>query len=262
MNTSRSRSRSFLLFVGIAVCTSVTGAWGAVAPDPLAPGRHYTSWFYAGETDRLWQLFSPEMKKLAGSAEGLKKFRDDVIQQAGNETMVLAEHVQPAGHGVVVYERTATFSAAPSTWLVQWTVKDDGTVTGFFVHPAPQEALALADLTCGRGTALPSPLKDQIGQPLGASLGHCLDPARPSDCCCPNTPAKTTRLEGRGPNCTAALDNLSTRTDDQVVANCAIGSDGVCTEGDVIVTIACAYNSSEHGYSVTGYRRYTCQYCN
>ena len=137
-----ARSSSALLFVAIAICTSVVGACGAAAPDTLALGRQYTSWFYAGETGRLWQLFSPEMKKLMGSAEGLKKFRATVIQQNGYETKVLAEHTQPIGFGTMIYERIGSFSAAPSPVRMQWAVESDGTVTGFIVQLASEKVPA------------------------------------------------------------------------------------------------------------------------
>jgi len=260
MNIAVSRPKSLLLFVVVAACASVR-AWGAAAPDSLTLGRQYTALFYAGETDRIWQVFSPEMKKVLGSAEALKEFRDKVIQQTGQETSVLSEHVQPSGSGALIYERLASFSAAPSPWLVQWALESDGTVTGFTIQPAPSQgalssgALPPAGFNWVAAPMLPASLTGQASQSLPRSTCH------PGACCCPNTPAKTARLEGRGPNCAAAVDNLSILTDDQVAANCAIGSDGVCREGNVIITIACAYNTSERGYSVTGYRAYTCMYC-
>jgi len=135
MKTARSRSKALLLFVVVAASAAV-GARGVAAPDPLTLGRQYAAWFHAGETDRIWQHFSPEMKKIAGSAEGLKTFRDTMIQQVGNETNVLEEHVQTTGSGAMLYERIASFSAAPSPWLMKCAVGSDGAVTGFFFGPA------------------------------------------------------------------------------------------------------------------------------
>ncbi len=149
MNTSRSRSKVFALFVTAVVFTSIAGAWGAPTLDPLALGRQYTSWFYAGETDRIWPLLSPEMRKLMGSAGGLENFSNSVIQQFGMETKVLAEHTQPTGTGAVIYERIATFSEAPSRVLIQWTVGSDGTVTGLIVRPVSQEMPAPVRLFIG-----------------------------------------------------------------------------------------------------------------
>jgi hypothetical protein len=143
-----ARSNSFLLLVVIAVCALAVEACGAAAPeDTLALGRKYTSWFYAGETDRLWQLFSPQMKTLFGNVDGLKTFRATVIRDWGHETKVLKEHTQPVGIGTAVYQRIGSFSAAPSPVRIEWGVESDGTVTGLFVRLASEKVPAgvLAD---------------------------------------------------------------------------------------------------------------------
>jgi hypothetical protein len=107
-------------------------------PSPLETGRQYTTWFYQGETDRLWDLFSPEMKKAIGSAEALKTFRGQVDAQAGTETAVVDEKVTPNG-GLQLYVRTARFSKAPMPILVQWALDPAGHVAGFAVRPAATE---------------------------------------------------------------------------------------------------------------------------
>lgn len=105
---------------------------------PLETGRQYTAWFYKGETDRLWDLFSPEMKKGIGSAEALKAFRGQVEAQAGTETAVVDEKVTSNG-GLQFYVRTARFSKAPMQILVQWALDSSGHVAGFAIRPAAAE---------------------------------------------------------------------------------------------------------------------------
>ena len=79
------------------------------APGPLETGRQYTSWFYAGETAKLWEKFTPEMKQAIGTAEGLKQFREQVKSQAGEETQVISEQVTPSPP-FQVYSRTVKMS--------------------------------------------------------------------------------------------------------------------------------------------------------
>lgn len=102
--------------------------------DPKETGRQYTTWFYGGEADRLWELFSPEMKKALGSVEKLKEFRAQIQEQAGTETDILDEKVIPS-QGLRVYVRKARFSKVPTPVVVQWALTDEGIVAGFFVQP-------------------------------------------------------------------------------------------------------------------------------
>jgi hypothetical protein len=114
----------------------------AVTP-PLETGRQYTKWFYAGEADKLWEKFSPEMKKALVSADNLRAFRGQVEAQAGTETSVEDEKVTPEG-GFQVYTRKARFSKVPAPLIVQWTLDASGNVAGFFIRPdqstPPKEA--------------------------------------------------------------------------------------------------------------------------
>lgn len=116
---------------------AVTALAQAQSPklDPLETGRQYTAWFYAGETGRLWELFSPEMKQAIGSAEKLKAFRDQVGDQLGTETAVVDEKVEPSGL-YQVYTRKARFSKSPDRRFVTlWTLNGKGTIAGFFIRP-------------------------------------------------------------------------------------------------------------------------------
>lgn len=107
--------------------------------DPLATGRQYTSWFYAGEVARVWERFSPEMKSAIGSLDKLALFREQVKAQVGEEERVLDEKVTSAGEAEI-YLRTVKFRGASTPVDVQWTLTRDGTVIGFFIRPKQEEA--------------------------------------------------------------------------------------------------------------------------
>lgn len=109
------------------------------ANDPLATGRRYTTWFYAGETARIWERFSTGMREAIGGADKLARFREQVEAQVGKEERVLDEKVTSM-EGAQVYLRTVKFTGAPTPVDVQWTLTGDGTVIGFFIRPKQQEA--------------------------------------------------------------------------------------------------------------------------
>lgn len=107
--------------MGLLLATALMSA----TPDPLETGRQYTSWFYAGETAKLWERFTPEMKQAIGTVEGLAQFREQVRSQAGEETEVVSEQVTPSPP-LQVYSRTVKVSKAPMPILVQWTLDASG----------------------------------------------------------------------------------------------------------------------------------------
>ncbi|MDP9122639.1 MAG: M23 family metallopeptidase, partial [Acidobacteriota bacterium] len=109
------------------------------AVDPAETARRYTAWFYAGELDKIWDRFSPEMRQTIGGADKLRNFRDQALAQLGVEQTVLDERVRPAGI-YKAYERRARFTATQVPMLVQWTLTADGTVAGFFIRPQQHEA--------------------------------------------------------------------------------------------------------------------------
>jgi hypothetical protein len=102
--------------------------------DAAELGRQYTAWFYAGEADRLWERFSPEMKQALGSAGALRGFREQVAAQVGTEEEVLSEEVA-AVPPYRVYVRKVKMSKAPMAVVVQWTLDQAGGIAGFFVRP-------------------------------------------------------------------------------------------------------------------------------
>jgi hypothetical protein len=108
------------------------------APDSatLEMGRQFTQWFFAGEDQKLWEKFGPEMKQALGAVANLTGFRDQVATQLGNETEVTEETVTEA-QGYKVYLRTSTYSKVGTPVITQWAIADDGIIGGFFIRPKP-----------------------------------------------------------------------------------------------------------------------------
>jgi hypothetical protein len=105
-------------------------------PDVQKLGQQYTAWFYAGEADKIWALFSPEMQKAVGKVDNLRTLKSQVEAQAGAETSILEEKLETVGQPPVqVYVRRARFSKAPVPVVVQWAIFDDGKIGGFFIRP-------------------------------------------------------------------------------------------------------------------------------
>ena len=107
---------------------------GAVV-DAKEAGRRYTAWFYAGgaELEKVWELFSPSMRKGMGDVAALRAFRERGMSEFGSETSVLDERVQTIGDHQV-YMRLAKFSGTPRIVEVTWEIGRDGSISGFYVR--------------------------------------------------------------------------------------------------------------------------------
>lgn len=115
-----------------------TGAQAPVPVDPLETGRRYTEWFYAGETARIWDLFSVQMREVLGSAQKLADFRKGFVDSVGPETAVLDETVTP-GASTRIYIRTARFAKAPMPFTLRWGIDRSGAITGLLIQPKEEE---------------------------------------------------------------------------------------------------------------------------
>lgn len=133
------RSQRHLLFA-LALLLGFAGVARAQEPtsqaDAKEKGREYTAWFMAGEMDKLWPLFSPEMKQALGSEEQLEGFRAQIESQLGTEEKVTDETVQEVD-GMRVYTRTVQFSDFPGPIEILWALAADDTIAGFFIRPKP-----------------------------------------------------------------------------------------------------------------------------
>jgi hypothetical protein len=129
---------------GAAGWSLQSGAGGTPAAKPPAgevvdakeAGRRYTAWFYAGggELDKIWELFSPSMRKGMGDLAALRAFRERGMSDFGSETSVLDERVRTTGDDQV-YTRLAKFSGTPLIVEVTWEIGRDGSIVGFYVRP-------------------------------------------------------------------------------------------------------------------------------
>jgi len=110
---------------------SITPAQGA----GLETVREYTRMFYAGELDRLHERFSPEMRSDVMPLDKLRELREFVRRTYGDETEVVGEDSQTKGD-YRGFARWARFSAHEGVIEVQWILRPDDSVAGFFVRPA------------------------------------------------------------------------------------------------------------------------------
>lgn len=129
-------------------CTFALHATTAAAADEaaareaaLADGRALTAKFLAGEADALWPRFGAQLRRVIGSAAGLRGFSTQIGEQLGEEEEVLRETVQRQGE-FTVYQRIGRWSLAPMPIAVTWAFGPDGRIEGFQVAPAPAEAPA------------------------------------------------------------------------------------------------------------------------
>jgi hypothetical protein len=138
----------------------------AAAQDPdsviVQRGRELTQLFYDREYDRVVASFNDEMRTALGGTAGLRSFREQVTEQVGDETEVIAENVSASGE-YRVYRRSVRFSRFAGTLAVVWTFDRDGMVAGFLIQPeqgSPQEART-EFLSYETRTALRQPFEDE-----------------------------------------------------------------------------------------------------
>ena len=100
----------------------------------LKQGRQYTTWLYGNQYDKLWDRFSPEMRQTFGSVTDLASFAGRAVNRMGREQGTVDERVdraEPYG----VYSRSASFDRAPKRMRIEWSLTDDGEVTGLLLRP-------------------------------------------------------------------------------------------------------------------------------
>ena len=126
--------RAVLLLGLLAAC-------GGGSPDAQAmgAGRSYTEWLYQGQFDRLWQRFAPEMQRTFPKPGDLAALAGKTARELGQETGTPVERLTTVG-STRVYSRIAHFARANQAVELQWTLTDDGRVTGLVVHPVPDSA--------------------------------------------------------------------------------------------------------------------------
>lgn len=104
----------------------------------LEQGRQYTAWLYGSQYQKLWDRFSPEMRQSFGSVGDLATFAGRAVNRLGPERRALDERVDD-GTPDRVYQRTASFDTSRRPMLIEWSLAQDGAVTGLVVRPVPDE---------------------------------------------------------------------------------------------------------------------------
>jgi murein DD-endopeptidase MepM/ murein hydrolase activator NlpD len=100
----------------------------------LTVGRNATAQFQRGETAAIYARMTAPMRKVAGNAEGLARFRQKVLKEVGPERVVLSETVVAVGP-YRAYRRLAQHALAASPVLTEWTFDDQLAIVGFVVKP-------------------------------------------------------------------------------------------------------------------------------
>ena len=101
----------------------------------LKLGRQYTAWLYGSQYEKLWDRFSPDMRQTFGSVGDLASFAGRAVTRLGHERGQVDERVEAASPDHV-YRRTSTFDGSRHKMLLEWTLAEDGEVTGLVLRPA------------------------------------------------------------------------------------------------------------------------------
>jgi hypothetical protein len=100
----------------------------------LEQGRLYTTWLYGSEYDKLWNRFSPDMQQSFGSVADLASFAGRAVGRLGRERAVVDERVESAAP-LWLYSRSASFDKAAQRMRLEWSLGQDGKVTGLMLRP-------------------------------------------------------------------------------------------------------------------------------
>jgi hypothetical protein len=110
----------------------------APAPEPEPPGlaavREYTEMFYRGELDPLFDRFSEEMREVL-PRERLGALYDHAVKEFGREARIIGQDAQTKGD-YRAFVRWARFDGTRDVIEIQWILRPDDTVAGFYIRPA------------------------------------------------------------------------------------------------------------------------------
>ena len=128
-------ARRAALLIVILACS---GSGNQAGSELLDEGRTYTAWLYGSEYEKLWERFSPEMRQTFGSVADLAEFASRAVNQLGVEQGTVDETVNEA-EPYTVYSRSASFQKSSQRMLIEWSLAEDGAVTGLVVRPVMDE---------------------------------------------------------------------------------------------------------------------------
>ena len=118
------------------------------SPAPLAPtpapaadfakyaaAQRYTGMFYRGELDLLVESFSDEMREEILPPDQLSALYERVITEYGTETRVVGVDSKTKGE-YRAFVRWALFDKTEDVIEVQWILRENDRIAGFWVRPA------------------------------------------------------------------------------------------------------------------------------
>jgi hypothetical protein len=100
-----------------------------------ATAVRYTRMFYDGELDLLFERFSQEMQEQVLPLERLVALYEHVVAEYGSETRVLAVDSQTKGE-YRAFVRWSEFDKTDEIIEVQWILRENDEVAGFWIRPA------------------------------------------------------------------------------------------------------------------------------
>jgi hypothetical protein len=109
----------------------------AVDPEEFATVRRYTAMFYRGELDLLFESFSEEMREVL-PMEQLSALHEHAITNFGTETRVIAEDSQ-VKNDYRGFVRWARFDKTDAIIEIQWILRPNDEIAGFYIRPAQKE---------------------------------------------------------------------------------------------------------------------------
>jgi hypothetical protein len=123
---------------GLAVTAAALACGGDGDPQSsslLQQGRQYTAWLYGSQYEKLWDRFSPDMRQTFGSVTDLASFAGQAVTRLGREQGQVNEKIESRSP-LKIYSRTSTFDRSHHKMLLEWTMGEDGAVTGLVLRPA------------------------------------------------------------------------------------------------------------------------------
>jgi hypothetical protein len=122
---------------GLAIVAALACAPGgdSQTSNLLEQGRQYTAWLYGSQYEKLWNRFSPDMRQTFGSVTDLASFAGHAVTRLGRERGHVNEKVETESP-LRIYSRTSTFDRSQHKMLLEWTMGEDGAVTGLVLRPA------------------------------------------------------------------------------------------------------------------------------
>jgi hypothetical protein len=121
--------------IALAVAALACGPREPQTSSLLEQGRQYTAWLYGSQYQKLWDRFSPDMRQTFGSVTDLASFAGHAVTRLGREQGQVDEKIETESP-LKIYSRTSTFDRASHKMLLEWTMAEDGAVTGLVLRPA------------------------------------------------------------------------------------------------------------------------------